>query len=316
MLPVGVADVLGSASPRATVRIGPEHEGINQRTKDDHKHNDGKDGVHRIAPSAPIRQQRVSMASRRPSYKDPKKSSAETSSLSGIDGQAPCYLAFPEVVGFRKCRRDGVNCGPVDADGIQCSATADCPTGSIRSVGTVDRHRASEVSTKQTKRDLPGHLKRYLTAWYGYLPESRDDPEMVAWALEDRRQRGLIYLRETMELVTHASLPTSDLIRRVPALPGDPTASLVVTEILNRIPRLTTTEQDEVLIGLSTLLDDSRWLPAQRVVIDRALQRLVWRFSSAQAFALAARCVVSARTIRRQASYRFYIRQGLDDSAP
>jgi hypothetical protein len=154
-----------------------------------------------------------------------------------------------------------------------------------------------------------------LTTRYGYLVAPQDDTETVAWALEDRRRRGLIYLRETMELVTHASLTTSDLIRRVPALPGDPTASLVVTEILNRAPRLTTREQDEVLIGLLSLLDDSRWLPAQRVVIDRALQRLLWHFSTAQAFALAARCVVSSRTIRRQAAYRFYLRHGLDDSA-
>jgi hypothetical protein len=64
MLPVGVTCTLGSASPRPTVRVGPEQEGENHRTKDDHNTNDGKeDGVHQIAPAAPIRWQRTSMAS-------------------------------------------------------------------------------------------------------------------------------------------------------------------------------------------------------------------------------------------------------------
>jgi hypothetical protein len=35
-----------------------------------------------------------------------------TSSLSGIDGQAPCYPAFSQVVPIRKAHRDGVNRGP------------------------------------------------------------------------------------------------------------------------------------------------------------------------------------------------------------
>jgi len=181
--------------------------------------------------------------------------------------------------------------------------------------GTVDQHEDPIVDTVQAEHQLPSYLKRYLTTRYSNLVASRDDPEMVTWALEDRHRRGLVYLRETMEFVTHASLPTSDLIRRVPALPGDPTASLVVTEILNRVPRLTIREQDEVLTGLLNLLDDSQWLPTQRVIIDRALQRLLWHFRTVQAFALAARCVVSPRTIRRQAAYRFYLRHGLDDSA-
>jgi len=33
--------------------------------------------------------------------------------LSGINGQAPCYRACPQVVRFRRCRRDGVNSDPV-----------------------------------------------------------------------------------------------------------------------------------------------------------------------------------------------------------
>jgi hypothetical protein len=32
-----------------------------------------------------------------------------TSSLSEIDGRAPCYLAFPLVVRLRKSYKDGVN---------------------------------------------------------------------------------------------------------------------------------------------------------------------------------------------------------------
>jgi hypothetical protein len=32
--------------------------------------------------------------------------------LSEIDSRAPCYPAFPQVVRLRRCRRDGVNCGP------------------------------------------------------------------------------------------------------------------------------------------------------------------------------------------------------------
>ena len=35
--------------------------------------------------------------------------------LSGITGRAPCYPAFSQALRLRKCRRDGVNCGPVAA---------------------------------------------------------------------------------------------------------------------------------------------------------------------------------------------------------
>jgi hypothetical protein len=37
-----------------------------------------------------------------------------TSSLSGIDGQAPCYPAFPQDVPIREDRRDGVNPSPAE----------------------------------------------------------------------------------------------------------------------------------------------------------------------------------------------------------
>jgi hypothetical protein len=43
MLLVGVAYVLGSAPPRPTLRVGPEHEGENHRAKDDHNNDDAKE---------------------------------------------------------------------------------------------------------------------------------------------------------------------------------------------------------------------------------------------------------------------------------
>jgi hypothetical protein len=41
---------------------------------------------------------------------------ALTPSLSGIDGKALCYPAFPQLALIHECHRDGVNCGaPAEA---------------------------------------------------------------------------------------------------------------------------------------------------------------------------------------------------------
>ena len=67
-LPIGVTP----AHPMVRVEAPVDDEGENGWARDGHNNDDGKDnGVHRIAPSAPIVPQRVSMALGRPAHKGP-----------------------------------------------------------------------------------------------------------------------------------------------------------------------------------------------------------------------------------------------------
>jgi Na+/H+ antiporter 1 len=69
---------------------------------------------------------------------------ALTPSLSGIDGRAPCYPAFLQVVWLRKCRRDGVN----------CAAQRDALAGRLAATGSSSHHQCRSAIPAHVRCDL------------------------------------------------------------------------------------------------------------------------------------------------------------------
>jgi hypothetical protein len=165
--------------------------------------------------------------------------------------------------------------------------------------------------------ELPKPLATYLRINHWYTLETA--PYLTEYILEERQTRGLRYLQRFLEeaeiAVRISALGNDYLLDGLRGLPQDPSPSMVVSEVIRRIEAMSTEDKTRVITNLAALVheneDRSR---AERVVIDRAALRLLHHFEMREAFALAARCADSSRAMRRQAAYRFYMRQGLDDA--
>ena len=167
---------------------------------------------------------------------------------------------------------------------------------------------------------LPPYIRRHLStrysaaaqdgSWYG----PGEQADYVRFSLEDRQQNGLKYLALTMRDIRFAAYPTSDLIGMLARVPTDGTGSVVVSELIRRLSDLDEDCKAQLVGTLEQFAADSQQQASERIVADRAIMRLLYRLDFQQAFSAATACATSPRTTRREAAYRFYLVQGIDEA--
>jgi hypothetical protein len=171
--------------------------------------------------------------------------------------------------------------------------------------------------------DLPPYLRRYLATWSpsigagepwpDYMLSSQDD--FIRSLLDDRKARGLKYLSMTLHDIRFASLAEREVIDLLRELPGDGSTAVIVTELVRRLPLMGEESQGHLADVLGSIATGTQEAGEERIAADRALMRLLYRMGCASAFPPAAICAKSSRAIRREASYRFYLKYGLDKAA-
>jgi hypothetical protein len=165
--------------------------------------------------------------------------------------------------------------------------------------------------------DLPPYLKRYVMTWAGGLLTTwtlDGEQSAVPGVLEHRQETGLRYLADTVERVRFGGLTSKDLFAALSDLPECTYPSLLIGEVIDRLDHLSPADQGGLVRTLNVL--HGAVLPsAARVWVDRALHRLLPRFSTDGSPGLAARCFTSDRVFRRRAAVKYYKTFGLDDVA-
>ena len=170
---------------------------------------------------------------------------------------------------------------------------------------------------------LPPYLRRYLATrlptigdeetWLGSTPSSRDD--YIRFSLDQRQEHGLKYLTLTMRDIRFAALDEREVIHLLSEVPSDGSTSVVVTDLVRRLPDMTEDSKSYLATVLSSIAEATQEAAERRTAADRALMRLLYRMDCDAAFQPAAVCARSERRIRREASYRFYLQYGLDEIA-
>jgi hypothetical protein len=171
--------------------------------------------------------------------------------------------------------------------------------------------------------NVPPYLRRYLATWDpsigtdepwpDYMSSSRDD--FIRHLLDDRQEHGLKYLTMTLRDIRFASLAESEVIDLLAEVPGDGLTAVIVTELVRRLPEMTEESKSHLAAVLDSIAHTTQEAGERRIAADRALMRLVYRLDCDATFAPAAVCAKSDRAIRREASYRFYLKYGLDKTA-
>ncbi len=169
-------------------------------------------------------------------------------------------------------------------------------------------------------KSLPAYIRRHLSTRYSvseepiYSPSQEYEAWHIRFALEDRQARGLKYLTATMKDIRFAGYSTPDLIDMLVRLPTDGTTAVVIAELVRRVSDLDDISKSQLSEALGQLAADIQPQAPQRTVVDRAAMRLLYRIDNRQAFPAAAVCARSPRAIRREASYRFYMANGIDEA--
>jgi hypothetical protein len=170
---------------------------------------------------------------------------------------------------------------------------------------------------------LPPYLRRYLTTWLpslgdeecwlNYTGPSRD--EWIRSSLDRRQKGGLNYLALTMRDIRFAALDEREVIDLLAEIPSVESTSVLVTELVRRLPDMAEDSKSYLATVLSSMAEVTQDAADKRTAADRALMRLLYRMDCDAAFQPAAVCARSERKIRREASYRFYLKYGLDETA-
>jgi hypothetical protein len=166
--------------------------------------------------------------------------------------------------------------------------------------------------------DLPPYMRRHLSARYGIGEESwlsaDERSSYLNFMLQDRQARGLKYLDLTIRDISYACRTTHDLIRALAELPMDGTAPVIVSELIRRLDELDDSSESQLAETLTEISGGIQEKTQQRLVADRASMRLLYRLKFSRAFGTALACTRSPRATRREASYRFYLTNGIDDA--
>jgi hypothetical protein len=149
--------------------------------------------------------------------------------------------------------------------------------------------------------------------WSDYMLSSRDD--FIRHLLDDRQARGLKYLTTALRDIQFASFAEREVIDLLSELPGDGSTSVIVTELVRRLPEMGEESKSHLAGVLGSIASGTQEASEQRIAADRALMRLLYRMGCDATFSPAAVCAKSDRAIRREASYRFYLKYGLDKAA-
>jgi hypothetical protein len=168
--------------------------------------------------------------------------------------------------------------------------------------------------------NLAPYIKRHLSTRYAAWEEGdswRSPDQQAAYirfALEDRQQNGLKYLALTIRDFRYANHSTLELIQMLDRLPTDGTGPVVVSELIRRLDGLDYAAKSQLAETLSRITADVQQQASERTVADRAVMRLLYRMNFPQACSTAVVCATSPRTIRREAAYRFYLANGIDET--
>jgi hypothetical protein len=136
--------------------------------------------------------------------------------------------------------------------------------------------------------------------------------------LEHRWQKG----RENLQAAVarhrfgYASLSFNELLEAVNRLDHQPPggASVLVGEIIDRLHTLVLDDVERLVGALFDIQE--RDLPRRsRLLVDHAMQRLLFLLDAPGTHDLAFACACSDRALRRQAAYKFYAQHGLDEQA-
>jgi hypothetical protein len=180
--------------------------------------------------------------------------------------------------------------------------------------------RNENVQTASEFGNLPPYIKRHLSTRYGLWREGDGWPspdgqdEYIRLVLQDRQQNGLKYLALTIRDIHYASHSTPELIQILADLPTDGTGPVVVSELIRRLDGLDENAKVQLSETLRQITADPQQQASKRTVADRAVMRLLYRMNFQQAFSTALVCAISPRAIRREASYRFYLANGIDET--
>jgi hypothetical protein len=152
------------------------------------------------------------------------------------------------------------------------------------------------MQTGDEFNSLPPYIKRHLST-------------------RDRQSNGLKYLARTIKDIRYAGKSLPELIQTLAELPTDGTGAEVVSELIRRLDELNETTKTQLAEALKRIAVEVQDQSSKRTVADRSVMRLLYRMNFQQAFSTAAACAASLRAIRREASYRFYLANGVDEAA-
>jgi hypothetical protein len=171
--------------------------------------------------------------------------------------------------------------------------------------------------------NMPPYLRRYLATWSpsiaagepwpDYMLSSQDD--YIRDLLDVRQARGLKYLTMTLRDIRYLSLAEQDVIDLLAEVPGGGSTAVIVTELVRRLPEMTKESKSHLATVLGSIASGTQEVGEKRIAADRALMRLLYRMDCGAAFLPAAVCAKSDRSLRREASYRFYLKYGLNEAA-
>lgn len=116
----------------------------------------------------------------------------------------------------------------------------------------------------------------------------------------------------TLRDIRFASLAERKVIDLLSELPGDGLTAVIVTELVRRLPEMAEASKSHLAAVLASIADGTQEAGEKRIAADRALMRLLYRMDCDATFLPAAVCAKSDRVTRREASYRFYLKYGLD----
>ncbi|WP_156960179.1 hypothetical protein [Amycolatopsis taiwanensis] len=172
----------------------------------------------------------------------------------------------------------------------------------------------NQYNSSDELEDLPRYLQRYLKTRHAHMVFQGEEEKasFLSFALEQRQEVGLRYLRETAERLKLRTFPLEELLETLGRIEQCSEPSLLVGELVKRIEECSQEEVDKIANTLM-ILDTGDYTPAGRLVIDRAVQRIVPKLNSVSSRELAVKLVVSKRVNRRRAAYKFFRLRGLDD---
>jgi hypothetical protein len=176
------------------------------------------------------------------------------------------------------------------------------------------------VSSASEFSSLPPYIKRHLSTRYALWEEEDswhspgEQTEYIRYALEDRQQNGLKYLGLTIRDIRYAGHSNAELIQMLADLPTDGSGQAVVSELIRRLARFDKVAKSQLAEILIRISGHTQQQTLKRTVADRAAMRLLFRMNFEQAFPAASVCASSPRAIRREASYRFYLANGVDEA--
>lgn len=174
---------------------------------------------------------------------------------------------------------------------------------------------ADSIPPSALLSDVPEYLARYVRTRHSAFEELAKlipEEELVLSYVRERDELGHRQLSESVAALVYSRVPFAKLIDSLSLICSAEYPSLLTREIASRVPSLASHEQAAVADTLFLLAAGVR-PPASRVLVDRAVLRILPQFSSEAGSRLALQSFTSSRALRRRAAVKFYRIHGIDD---